>query len=907
MRCFGGFCVALLKQERTGNNELQRRWVDMHSSRNGVVTIGRDADNDLVLESQRVSRRHAKLWPNPDGTWTIQDLQSANGIYCGVDPQRVSQHVLTPGETFWVADMPVQMSDVLRLAGEGMSARRGPSLDGRLPLRIGRAQGNDIVIENKQISRLHATLHPLQSGGWSIRDENSTNGLALNSPANRIGEAPLSPQDVVYFGSFAMSGAFLLDSAGISAPEPQSTVRLISGTMPITLGRAAPADVILDHPTVSRLHARITPSSNGVWVLEDLGSTNGTFVNGRQVNYAQAVSEADSIALGSFCFQFTADKRLVTEDFSSNLRLDARGITKVVTERGKPKTILHCVSFTTYAKEFVGLMGLSGAGKTTLFRALNGYDQPTTGQVLLNGKELYSNYPQFKSLIGYVPQEDVLHKELTVGEALRFAARLRLPSDTSREEIDNRVDLVLRKLGLLAPEHNVDVRNTIIGSSEKKGISGGQKKRVNLAMELLTDPGVLFLDEPTSGLSAVDTQLVMRLLRGLADEGKTIILTIHQPDIDSYKLMDNILILHHGKMVYYGPSWPDSISFFNPGCSEAETNRPECALLGVNSGTAEGWAAKYVQSKLCSTFVDGRAASLKTAPVAEPRPSGPERKQRFDMAQFKTLCLRTIAIKLKDTTNTLILLFQAPVIATLIALLFNKSKLFTPLPLFLMVISAIWLGTSNAIREIVAEKAIYFRERMVFLRIPEYVLSKFAVLALLCAAQCAMLVYGLKYIDVQGHWLSLFMVGFLVSLVGLGLGLLTSALSPTQMTALSLLPLIVLPMVILGGGMVPLPQMPEPVRAMSNVMPSRWGYEAMLHLEGAKRPFEAPAVMLPEQAAGRQAAAQSKPSTPSSWAEQQFGEHTHSLALSVFVLLVTLIALLCGTVVALKSRDKIQI
>lgn len=870
-----------------------------------VVTIGREADNDIVLPGGRVSRHHALLRENPDGTWELQDLGSANGTYCGGNPKRITRQTVGPDETFWIADVPVQVAQALRPCASAPGAAQGPAaaVEGRRTLDIGRAQGNDLVLENAQVSRTHAQLYPLASGGWAIRDLGSTNGIFRNTMANRVQEAVLCPGDTIFFGSWPVPADFLLDAATAQTTQAPP-VQIKAGNEPLILGRSAPADIIFDHPTVSRRHARITPRERGSWIIEDLGSTNGTYVNGQRLVFAQAICETDDIALGSYCFQLTADRQIVTEDYSTNLRLDACGIAKVVSDRGRPRHILHDISFTAYAKEFVGLMGLSGAGKTTLFRALNGYDLPTAGQVLLNGKDLYANYAQFKALIGYVPQEDVLHKELTVGEALRYAARLRLPQDTSEQEIDSRVNSILGKLGLYAPERNIDTRGTIIGSSEKKGISGGQKKRVNLAMELLTDPGVLFLDEPTSGLSAVDTQSVMRLLRSLADEGKTIILTIHQPDIQSYKLMDNILILHHGRQVYYGPSWPDSIRFFAPGCGEEDLSRPECALLGVDSDSPEAWAARYALSPLHTRFVEGRAATLRPAPQQEPQPAQAERSRRFDTAQFWTLCRRNVSIKLKDMANTLILLLQAPVIAGLIAMLFHDSKVFTPLPLFLMAISSIWLGSSNAIREIVSEKAIYFRERMVFLRIPEYVLSKFAVLALLCAGQCAMLVCGLTMADVRADWFALFLVGFLVSLVGLGLGLLASSLAPTQMAAISLLPLIVLPMVILGGGMVSLPRMPEPVRALSNVMPTRWGYEALLHLEDAGRNTgDEDRTLLRQTDMGRLGEA----APPNTWIRHEFGDHAHSLGLCVFVLFLNMGLLLTGTVVALKWRDTIKI
>lgn len=227
-------------------------------------------------------------------------------------------------------------------------------------------------------------------------------------------------------------------------------------------------------------------------------------------------------------------------------------------------------------------MGPSGAGKTTLISALNGYTPPTLGQVLFNDRDLYANYGQFQGVIGYVPQDDIMHGDLTVARALYYTARLRLPPDSSDAEIAERIKVVIEQLGLKGTE------NVLIGSPQKRGISGGQRKRVNLAMELLTDPAVLFLDEPTSGLSSEDTLTVMRLLRTLADEGKTILLTIHQPSLEAYRQLDNLVVVAKdpgttdpGRLTYYGPAYPQAVQFFNPQHEEGAVLSPDEVLRSL--------------------------------------------------------------------------------------------------------------------------------------------------------------------------------------------------------------------------------------------------------------------------------------------------------------------------------------
>ena len=218
--------------------------------------------------------------------------------------------------------------------------------------------------------------------------------------------------------------------------------------------------------------------------------------------------------------------------------------------KGAMKTLLDHVSFKALPGDMIALMGPSGAGKTTLLLTLNGYLPPSAGQVRINGEDLYVIYDALRGSIGYVPQDDIVHPELTVFEAVKYSARFRLPPDYSEDEIDRRVEETLRDLGLEA------VQNLQIGKPEAKVLSGGQRKRVNIAMELVTDPVILFLDEPTSGLAADDTTALINLLHDLTKKtGKTIIMTIHQPAKDEFEKFNLCFIMGYGGIpTYFGPT-----------------------------------------------------------------------------------------------------------------------------------------------------------------------------------------------------------------------------------------------------------------------------------------------------------------------------------------------------------------
>lgn len=662
----------------------------------------------------------------------------------------------------------------------------------------------------------------------------------------------------------------------------------------LMIGRTPDNDLAIDHPLVSRRHARID-RSGARWTVTDLGSTNGTFINGRRVTSPSALAIGDVVDLGGSRLVLLDENRFERRDYRGNTRIEAQNV--AISAGGR--RILERVSLTLVPSELVGLMGPSGAGKTTLMTALNGYLPPSEGRVLFNGQDLYASYDRFRLGIGYVPQDDILHGELTVAEALYFTARLRLPGDTSDTEIQERIDRVLAQLGI------AHIRDSIIGTPTRKVVSGGERKRVNVAMELLNDPAVLFLDEPTSGLSSEDALSVMQNLRELAREGRTILLTIHQPSREVFRLMDNLAVVGRdvktstpARLVYYGPAYPEAIRFFNPDKELSADPSPEGVLRGLAERPAAEWVDRYDRSVLKQRFVDQRAGQgVQRGTTVE----GP-RRQAAAWRQMLVLVRRGFALKLRDVWNSAILLAQAPIIAALLVLVFGdatrkngnaieiaQAGAATATVLFLLNVAAIWFGCSNAAREIVAEWAVFSRERMVGLRLPSYLASKVSLLGCVGLVQCTTLLLIVRWgARVDAPWPRLFLVAFSSALVGTSLGLLISVLSRSSEVAISLVPIAILPMVVLGGLMQPIDQMNPAARTLAHLMPSRWAFELAVTTE----------------ADHRQGAPTASQASESDLAEPYFPSSRRSGPNAcVAVLLTHMTVLLAGTLAILRSRD----
>jgi len=727
---------------------------------------------------------------------------------------------------------------------------------------VGSAPDSDVRVVSDFVSGRHCTVtpHPL---GFEIEDLSSKNGVYIEG--RRISAtAVVTPHTAVTLGrtlplpwddilAQLPGAAEQIDRTmvGQAAPATLGAIDLGARDGVFVIGRSATCDVRINHPMVSARHARVTTQA-GVTRIADLGSSNGTFVDGVRIVHSTTLRVGNTVAIGPVVFTLAGDgTRLTPRTRPGEVTLEARGVGVMV---GRGKRLLAEVDLAILPGELVGLMGPSGAGKSTLISALNGYLPPSEGSVTINGRDLYAHYDEFRGMIGYVPQDDIMHADLTVAEALYFSARLRLPSDHSDAEIRRRIATVLDDLGLNESAH------TRIGNAERRGISGGQRKRVNVAMELLTDPPLLVLDEPTSGLSSEDALTLMHLLRRLADAGKTIVLTIHQPSLDVYRLMDSLIVVGKdsvshagGRVAYFGPAFPDAISFFDrEDASKDDGRAPQSAdgvLRGLSRRPVADWISEYHASHHHAIYVTDR---LGAAPIADKPPLRRRRAAR-GISQFLTLTRRGLAVKLKDTWNTGILLLQAPLIALLIGLLFGSklrkyvdmsafAEVAAPVAttMFLLGVAAIWFGCSNAAREIVAEIAIYRRERMVGLGIPSYVASKLAILGLLCGFQCAVLLGIVGFFGkVSAAWPTMYLSLFFAAFVGVAIGLLVSALARSGEVAAGVLPLVIIPMVIFGGVLLPLPDLPRrplPMNLVAQAMPSRWAFESLMVPEAEARP-----------------------------------------------------------------------
>jgi ABC transport system ATP-binding/permease protein len=661
------------------------------------------------------------------------------------------------------------------------------------------------------------------------------------------------------------------------------------------------------HAQVSSRHAQIVKQGDQLF-LEDLRSANGTFVRGQRIPPGQRVpvSNGEKVYIGPMPLLIhIADKQInvVVEDQVNwagkpLYEIEAWDLYLEVPDRDNKaamKVLLDHVSFKALPGDMIALMGPSGAGKTTLLLTLNGYLPPTSGQVRINGEDLYTIYDALRGSIGYVPQDDIVHPELTVFEAVKYSAKFRLPPDYSDDEIDRRVEETLKDLGLEG------VKNLQIGKPEKKVLSGGQRKRVNIALELVTDPVILFLDEPTSGLAADDTTALINLLSELTRKtGKTIIMTIHQPAKDEFEKFNLAFIMGYGGIpTYFGPTGDASYKFFgsiqqrvkltspvrnidNPRdmfdminvreravLEQMKAQNPQVTRNQARLEAARAWRGEFFQNQnpVFQRMFSGRR-SVGTAPTAR---GVPHRADTAKMRQFFLLMSRYWKVKVRDRAGAAIMFLQAPIIGLMLVMVFMGQKKSVPYwclgalqelssrhnmsgqatanllnemkpttdntaALFFVVVSCVWFGTSNAAREIVTERAIYLRERMVNLSLVNYVMSKYVILSMVCVFQCAVL-----------HGIVFFALGFeggpmaylfeLVNLIALAmnataLGLLLSTLVASAEAAMALTPIALIPQVVLGGLMVPMTTNPN-LKWLMYVMPARWGFQGSIAHERA--------------------------------------------------------------------------
>jgi len=551
----------------------------------------------------------------------------------------------------------------------------------------------------------------------------------------------------------------------------------------MVIGRSIEADFTLDAPSISRRHLEVEWSSPG-WKVSDLGSRSGTYLNGRLILSAR-LTWGDILQLGDIFLRFNGIQ-LEPVNAGGGASLLAKNITKAAGET----SILNDVSLAIQPGEFVGVIGPSGAGKSSLLDALCALRPANSGKVLIDGRDLYETPSILRDEFGYVPQDDIVPLELTVRNGLDFSARLRLPSGVPVAERMHLVEVTLARLGL---ELRADTR---VGR-----LSGGQRKRVSVAAELLMRPRLLFLDEPTSGLDPVAECTLMEQLRGLAANGCTVVCTTHV--LENAHLMDRIIILAAGRLVYDG------------------TPANACAHFGVD--------------RLMDVYVavqDRNRPVAAVAPSADPplqavrkTPCEPALQRARRAAAFPILLAREWAILCADWKNLLLLIGQPVLIAFLVTWVSPD----TSLVLFFSIIATLWFGCGNAAQEVVRELPMYRRERLVGLGRGAYLSAKFVSLSRLTLLQ-SLVMYGCMQIGAGGlkgdvGWQLAALMA--TSLAAVSIGLAISSWARSVLQAVMLVPLILIPQILFSGFTPPAGEMKSAPYFVSTLMPSASARQVM--------------------------------------------------------------------------------
>ena len=645
-------------------------------------------------------------------------------------------------------------------------------------------------------------------------------------------QPPVSPAPVENGGTRETKA-----SRGVEAP----TIALQPGEN-VTIGSAPDNQLVLADARVAPHQARLMRDATGEYHVENLAKDSVTHVNGLAVRQAALVHGAH-VAFGPYRYVLTGD-HLLPGDTRNAIQIDGVDLEQSVHVGGliggHRKVLLDHVSLSIPPSSFVALIGGSGAGKTTLLKTLSGQYPPQHGSVLFNGEDFYRHAAELGATLGYVPQDDIIHKNLTVERALYYAARLRLPTET-RQQIRQRVDEVLEDIEM------VPQRRQVISH-----LSGGERKRVNIGVELLDRPPVLFLDEPTSGLDPGRDLRLLELLRRLADRGRTVILATHEMrDIEH---CDYICFLAPGgKLAYFGP--PE-------GLKQHFGTDDYPQIYNLVSADPDRWVAAFSQSPDFLQYVVGPRMQSQTRNETGTQPGvrTAGTHQGLGPRQLGLLMLRYFETLLHDPSTLLILLAQAPIIAVLTTFLTDKNvvanvtnpaylgqpqDIYAQATLFILVCSAIWFGTINAAREMVKERPIYQRERAINLRILPYALSKLVILGLLLAVQCGVLLFivglkmgypnsGLVFNGKGGAFAEFYVSLLLMGIAGLTIGLLISALAPSVDRAMSMVPIVLIPEIIFANVIFTLNGVGNYI---SWVLPARWGMQALGATAGLRDQF----------------------------------------------------------------------
>ncbi|AZS88096.1 FHA domain-containing protein [Streptomyces griseoviridis] len=751
-------------------------------------TLGRDPQGDIVLDDARVSWRHATVTWDGRG-WVLEDHGSTNGTF--VEGRRVNRAEIAAGSAVHLGNA----TDGPRVSARGAAAVAAPQA-GQQPQARQQpyaAQGAGAGWGQQQAA---PQQQPQQQPGGRIPAQQGPDGAA--------GAAP------------------------IHGDRSPTTFHQFSLGRVMRIGRALENELVVSDLQVSRHHAEFHATPDGRMQIRDLGSHNGTYVNGQPIakGGTQVLGPTDVVGVGHSTFRIVEDR---LEEFvdTGEVSFSARHLT-VTVDGGKQ--ILKDVSFGVPEKSLIAVIGPSGSGKSTLLKALTGYRPADQGDVLYDNRNLYKQFAELRQRIGLVPQDDILHKELSVKKALKYAAKLRFPADTTAAERNSRIDEVLRELKL-------DIHKEKRVSS----LSGGQRKRVSVALELLTKPSLIFLDEPTSGLDPGMDRDVMQLLRGLADDGRTVLVVTHS--VAELAICDKLLVMAPGGSVaYFGPP-EEALNFFG-------YDTWADVFSAFENYRDYDWAGRWKGSQhyqMYAADIDAVASQpAQTSPMQGMKPPKPQGWT----SQFVTLVRRYTSVLISDR-GFLALMVILPGVLGAVSLLINPDKGLLPnlanaqtgriVPngtattvLLILAVGACFAGAANSVRELIKERVIYERERATGLSRSAYLMSKVFVLGVITVLQgllVGVIGFSGRELPEKGlvfggsTLLELSLPIMALGFTAMMFGLIISALVKTAEKTMPLLVMFAIIQIVFTGCLFTL-NSTVGVNQVSYLMPSRWAVAA---------------------------------------------------------------------------------
>ncbi|MFJ1642544.1 MULTISPECIES: FHA domain-containing protein [unclassified Streptomyces] len=775
--------------------ELNGRTWTLDPSRS--YTLGRDPQGDLTIDDARVSWRHATIsWGGR--SWFIEDHGSTNGTYA--QGSRIQQLEIGPGTVVHLGnatDGPrlsiaaAAVADVY--GGHGAGAQQAPAQQPQQPQQGGPGWPGQ---------QAPAPQQPQQ--GWPQQ--------APQGPPPQ----PAQPQVPQQQGMAGTPGGAAGAPPVYGDRSPTTFHRLDLGRV-MRIGRALENELVVSDLQVSRHHAEFHATPDGRFEIRDLGSHNGTYVNGQPLakSGSALIGPNDIVGVGHSTFRLVGDR---LEEFvdTGEVSFSARHLT-VTVDGGKQ--ILKDVSFGVPEKSLIAVIGPSGSGKSTLLKALTGYRPANQGDVLYDNRNLYKQFAELRQRIGLVPQDDILHKELTVTKALKYAAKLRFPADTTEVERQARIHEVLAELKL-------DIHK----DKKVTSLSGGQRKRVSVALELLTKPSLIFLDEPTSGLDPGMDRDVMQLLRGLADDGRTVLVVTHS--VAELAICDKLLVMAPGGSVaYFGPP-EEALNFFG------YTTWAD-VFSAFESYRDYDWAGRWRGSQhyqMYAADIDSVAAqSVHMPPPQQLRPPKPQSWS----AQLWTLMRRYVSVIASDKGFMGLMVILPAVLGIVSVVIPAKFGLAPPDPpsrfnsaagtiMLILAVGMCFSGAANSVRELIKERVIYERERATGLSRSAYLMSKVIVLGVITAIQ-GVIICGIGFATRELPAEGLIMppaVEICLTIIVLGFtsmmfGLVISSLVKTAEKTMPLLVMFAIVQVVFTGILFQVYGSPG-LEQFAWLMPSRW-------------------------------------------------------------------------------------